>query len=131
VTLRDTLQRWLDDSPFGPFYGLRVEIADDGTPSVRLPYRPELQRLGGVLQGGCAMLVADVAMWIAIIAAVDGGERAVTVHCATDFLAPARGDIVATARLLKVGRRLVVGDVHTCSDDGTLIAVHRVTYSLP
>jgi uncharacterized protein (TIGR00369 family) len=131
VTRREGLQRWIDESPFGPFYGLRVEVDDAGTPSVRLPYRPELQRLGGVLQGGCAMVVADVAMWIAIIAAIDGGERAVTVNCSTDFLAPARGDIVATAHLLKAGRRLVVGDVHTRTDDGTLSAVHRITYSLP
>ena len=126
MTRRETLQRWIDESPFGPWYGLQVEVDETGAPSVRLPYRPELQRLGGVLQGGCAMVVADVAMWIAIIAAVEGGERAVTVNCATDFLAPARGDIVATAQLLKAGRRLIVGSVETRTD-----AVHRVTYSLP
>jgi len=131
LTRRETLQRWIDESPFGPWYGFQVEVDDAGVPSVRLPYRAQMQRLGGVLQGGCAMVVADVAMWIAIIAAVEGGERAVTVHCATDFLAPARGDIIATASLLKVGRRLIVGSVDTRSVGGTLIAVHRVTYSLP
>jgi acyl-coenzyme A thioesterase PaaI-like protein len=77
------------------------------------------------------MVVADVAMWIAIIAAVDGGERAVTIHFATDYLAPARGDIIASARLLKVGRRLIVGSVDTRALDGTLVAVHQVTYALP
>jgi acyl-coenzyme A thioesterase PaaI-like protein len=93
LTRRETLQRWIDESPFGPWYGFQVEVDDAG--------------------------------------AVEGGERAVTVHCATDFLAPARGDIIATASLLKVGRRLIVGSVDTRSDGGTLIAVHRVTYSLP
>ena len=84
-----------------------------------------------VLHGGCAMVTADVAMWVAIIAAVEGGERAVTVNLATDFLAPARGDIIAAATLLKVGRRLVVGSVDTRTDDGMLVAVHRVTYAMP
>jgi len=68
---------------------------------------------------------------VAIIAAVEGGERAVTVNLATDFLAPARGDIIAAATLLKVGRRLVVGSVDTRTDDGMLVAVHRVTYAMP
>jgi uncharacterized protein (TIGR00369 family) len=125
------LQRWVDESPFGPWYGLRVESAGDGAARVRLPYRVELQRLGGVLNGGCAMIVADVAMWVAIIAAIDGGERALTVNMSTDFLAPARSDIIGTARIIKAGRRLIVGSVETHDADGALVAVHRLTYSVP
>ena len=131
MNIAETMQRWVDESPFGPWWGLRVESSAQTGPRVRLPYRPELQRLGGVLHGGCAMVTADVAMWVEIIAAVEGGERAVTVNLATDFLAPARGDIIAAATLLKVGRRLVVGSVDTRTDDGMLVAVHRVTYAMP
>jgi uncharacterized protein (TIGR00369 family) len=130
LSSRHELQRWVDESPFGPWWGLRVEAAGKNSATVRLPYRPELQRLGGVLQGTCVVVVADVAMWIAIIATVEGGERAVTVNLATDYLAPARDDIVGTATLIKVGRRLVVGSVDTRTPDGTLVAVHRVTYAL-
>jgi uncharacterized protein (TIGR00369 family) len=125
------LQRWVDESPFGPWYGLRVESAGNGEARVRLPYRAEMQRLGGVLNGGCAMIAADVAMWVAIIAAVEGGEGALTVNMSTDFLAPARSDIIATARIIKAGRRLVVGSVDTHDADGALVAVHRLTYALP
>jgi uncharacterized protein (TIGR00369 family) len=128
---RHALQRWVDESPFGPWWGLQVESAGEGLARVRLPYRPELQRLGGVLQGACAMVVADVAMWIAIIAAVDGGERAVTTHLSTDFLAPAGSDIIGTARIIKAGRRLIVGTVETHDSEGALIAIHGVTYALP
>jgi uncharacterized protein (TIGR00369 family) len=127
----DALQRWVDESPFGPWYGLRVESAGDGEARVRLPYRAEMQRLGGVLNGGCAMIVADVAMWVAIISAVDGGERALTVNMSTDFLAPARSDIIATARIIKAGRRLIVGSADTHDAGGALVAVHRLTYALP
>jgi uncharacterized protein (TIGR00369 family) len=130
MTAIETMQRWVDESPFGPWWGLIVESAAHGTAAVRLPYRPELQRLGGVLHGGCAMVVADVAVWVAIIATVEGGEQAVTTHLATEYLAPARGDIIGTARLLKAGRRLAVGTVETRTLDGTLVAAHTVTYAL-
>jgi uncharacterized protein (TIGR00369 family) len=126
----ETMQRWVDESPFGPWWGLVVETAGPGAASVRLPYRAELQRLGGVLHGGCAMVVADVAVWVAIIATVESGERAVTTHLATEYLAPASGDIIGAARLLKVGRRLAVGAVETRTPDGTLVAVHSATYAL-
>jgi uncharacterized protein (TIGR00369 family) len=131
MSVRETAQRWVDESPFGAWYGFVVETAEAGLASVRLPYRAEMQRLGGVLQGGCAMIVADVAMWVAIIATVEGGERAVTTHLATDFLAPARGDLIATARVVKAGRRLIVGTVETRALDGALIAIHQATYALP
>jgi len=128
----ETMQHWVDESPFGPWWGLVVEAAGDGTAAVRLPHRAELRRLGGVLHGGCAMVVADVAVWIAIIATVEGGERAVTTHLATEYLAPARDcDIVGTARLVKVGRRLVVAAVDTRTISGTLVATHSITYALP
>jgi uncharacterized protein (TIGR00369 family) len=125
------LQHWVDESPFGPWWGLQVESVAKSSAVVRLPYRPEFQRLGGVLQGTCVVVVADVAMWIAIIATVAGGERALTVNLATDYLAPARSDIIGTATLLKVGRRLIVGSIETRTPDGTLVAVHRSTYALP
>lgn len=62
---------------------------------------------------------------------VEGGERAVTVHLTTDYIASARSDIIGTARLLRVGRRLAVGVVETHADDGKLIGSHQVTYLLP
>ncbi len=54
-----------------------------------------------------------------------------TVHLATDYLAPARGDLVAEARLLKIGKRLAFASAETRTLDGTLVAVHQVTYALP
>ena len=75
-------------------------------------------------------MLADVAVWVALIAEVEGGEHAVTVHLASDYLAAARGDIIGNARLLKLGRRLAVASVETRMVEGTLVAVHRVTYAL-
>jgi uncharacterized protein (TIGR00369 family) len=129
MTDRATLQQYVDASPFGVWWGLVVESGENGMGRVQLPYRPEFLRLGGVLHGACAMITADVAAWVAIIASVEGGERAVTVHLATEYLAPARAGIVAEARLVKVGRRLAIASVETrCGDE--LVAIHNVTYAL-
>lgn len=125
------MQQRVDASPFGPWWGLRVESVSSGASRVRLPYRQPLERLGGVLHGGCTVVVADVAVWVAIMTVVEGGEHALTIHLTTDYIASARSDIIGTARLLKVGRQLAVGVVETRTDDGKLVGTHQVTYLLP
>ena len=127
----ETIQRRLDASPFGPWWGLLVESVSNGGSSVRLPHRRELERSGGALHGGCVVVVADVAVWVAIMTAVEGSEGALTVHLTTDYVAAARGDIIGTARLIKVGRRLAVGVAEVRTDDGTIVSTHQVTYALP
>jgi uncharacterized protein (TIGR00369 family) len=127
---REELQRLVDDSPFGPWWGFVVESGGEGGARVRLPHRRQFERTGGILNGGCAAILADVAVWVALIAEVEEGERAVTVHLTTDYLAPARGDIIAAARLLKVGGRLAVASVETRTAEGTLVSVHQVIYAL-
>lgn len=79
-------QQTLDAGPFGPWWGFEVEWVDTGRSRVRLPDRPELFRTGGVLQGGCAMTLADVAFWVAIMGTVDAGEAAVTLEQTSTFL---------------------------------------------
>jgi uncharacterized protein (TIGR00369 family) len=126
---REELQRLIDDLPFGRWWGFVVESAGQGGATLRLPHRPQFERPGGILNGGCAATLADMAVWVALIAEVDEGERAVTVHLATDYVAAARGDITGAARLLKVGRRLAVASVETRTADGALVAIHQVTYA--
>ena len=125
------MQQRVDASPFGPWWGLLVESVSSGASSVRLPYRQSLERPGGVLHGACTVVVADVAVWVAIMTVVEGGEHALTVRLTTDYIASARSDIIGTARLLEVGRQLAVGTVETRADDGKLVGMHQVTYLLP
>lgn len=123
------MQSLIDRSRFGRWWGLVVDSVEPAR--VRVPLREELLRPGDVMHGACAMIAADVAVWIALCARVPDGEHALTVHLASDYLAPARGDLVAEARLLKVGKRLAFATAETRTLDGTLVAVHQVTYALP
>lgn len=125
---RAQAQALLDESPFGPWWGYRVTEVDAGRAAVVLPARPELFRPGGVLQGGCAMTLADVAFWLALLGGHGPDDPAVTLEMTTTFLRGARTDLTSTATVLSDGRRVGYGEASTTDADGRLVAHHTLTY---
>jgi len=91
-------------------------------------------RPGGTVSGPAMFGLADVAMYLAILAQIGPVALAVTTNCSIDFMRkPAAGrDVLAHARVLKLGRVLAVGDVLMTSE-GTSAPVARagLTYSIP
>jgi uncharacterized protein (TIGR00369 family) len=90
-------------------------------------------RPGGTLSGPTMMALADNAAWLVILAHIGPMLLAVTTSLHIDFLRkPDVGDLLAKARLIKLGQRLAVVDVQLVSrgsDD--LVAKAQVTYSIP
>ncbi|MGI8415367.1 MAG: PaaI family thioesterase [Nakamurella sp.] len=123
-------QALIDDSAFGRWWGFRVTAVGDGTATVTLPLRPEMLRPGDIAHGGCAMTLADVAVWVAITERT-GDSRAVTVQQNNTFLGPARGDLSCEARLIKVGRTFTHGEATVTDSTGRLVSHHTVTYANP
>jgi len=121
-------QHTLDTSPFGPWWGFQIESVDAGRSRVRLPARPEMFRPGGVLQGGCAMTLADVAFWVAIMGTVEAGEAAVTLEQTSTFLGPARTDLTCDADLLRAGRTVLYGTAAVRDTRDALVTHHTLTY---
>lgn len=101
---------------------------------LRLPESEDHLRPGGTISGPAMVMLADVAVYIAILATLgDGALQAVTTSLNINFLKrPEQGTLVAEAKLLKVGKRLVVGDV-SIWDAGMagLLAHATATYALP
>ena len=79
------------------------------------------------------MALADFAMYIAVLAAVGWVPLAVTTNLTINFLKkPAARDLVAEARLIKLGKRLAVGEVGIRSDGEDDLVAHVIsTYSIP
>jgi acyl-coenzyme A thioesterase PaaI-like protein len=78
--------------------------------------------------------LADFAVYVAIIAALgEVGLDAVTTNLNINFLAkPEPRDLVAHVRLIRLGRRLGVGEAQIFSDGMADMVVHAVaTYALP
>lgn len=91
-------------------------------------------RPGGTVSGPTIFALADVAMYLAVLARIGPVALAVTTSCAVDFMRkPAAGrDLLGQARLLKLGRSLAVGDVLVFSEGvDQPVARASLTYSIP
>lgn len=101
---------------------------------LRLKVAEKHLRPGGTVSGPTIFMLADVAMYLAILAQIGPVALAVTTSCALDFMRkPASGrDLLGEARVLKLGRSLAVGDVLVFSEGGTdPVARASLTYSIP
>jgi uncharacterized protein (TIGR00369 family) len=90
-------------------------------------------RPGGTVSGPVLMSVADVAMYVAILGEIGIVPLTVTTNLNINFLRrPAPGDLIADCRLLKLGKRLAVGEVSLYSPgDDEPVAHATGTYSIP
>lgn len=111
-----------------------VERADLAGVALRLFVADRHLRPGGTVSGPAMFGLADVAMYLAILSRIGPVALAVTTNCAIDFMRkPAAGrDLMAEARVLKLGRTLAVGDVMIFSDGSDApVARASLTYSIP
>lgn len=118
---------------FYPGCGLTLEQIAYGDVRVRRDFHEDHVRPGGTISGPTMMELADFAMYVAVFSAVGPQPLAVTTNLTINFLRkPAQADLIAHARLMKVGKRLAVGEV-TLYSDGSEEAVAHVTstYSIP
>lgn len=121
---------------FGQDGGDTVYVIEDvqhGGARVRRRYRSTSLRPGGTLSGATMMELADVAMYVAVLASIGWVPLAVTTNLNINFLRkPEQRDLVAEARLIKLGRRLAVGDIGIHSEGvDELVAHATATYSIP
>jgi uncharacterized protein (TIGR00369 family) len=91
-------------------------------------------RPGGTVSGPAMFTLADVAVYLAILAMIGPEALAVATNCSIDFMRkPAAGrDLLAEARILKLGRALAVGDVLVYAEGAEEpVARASLTYSIP
>lgn len=111
-----------------------VEALSQDALAVRLRVAERHLRPGGTVSGPSIFALADVAIYLAVLARLGPVALAVTTSCAIDFMRrPASGvDLLAEARLLKLGRVLAVGDVLIRSEGHDApVARASLTYSIP
>ena len=111
----------------------RVEKVADMFAQVRLKYDSRHLRPGGTISGPSMMSLADTAMYIALLGMIGPVALAVTTSLNINFLRkPAQADVIAHAKLLKLGKRLAVGEVTMYSEEDPEPVAHAtVTYSIP
>ena len=112
-----------------------VSIEVLGGKSARARFRVGKKHLrpGDTVSGPTLMALADVAMYAALLGEIGLVPLAVTTSLNINFLRkPAQRDLIGEAKLLKVGKRLAVGEVTLFSDgDSEPVAHVTCTYSIP
>lgn len=110
-----------------------VEAVGDLSARMRLKVGDRNLRPGGTVSGPAMMALADIALYVAILAQIGPVGLAVTTNLAFNFLRkPTLRDLLAEARLLKLGKRLAVGEVSLFSEGYDGPVCHATgTYSIP
>ena len=100
---------------------------------MRMLYHERHLRPGGTISGPAMFALADVALYVAILAQIGPVALAVTTSLNINFLRkPGNADLIAECRLMKLGQRLAVGEVTLLSDGHSDAVAHATgTYSVP
>jgi uncharacterized protein (TIGR00369 family) len=136
VIEKDELERLLEaefPETFNRDTGLAILEIWHGGCRVRQGFHTHSLRPGGTISGPAMMLLADVSVFVAVMASIGWTPLAVTTSLNINFLKkPAPAALVAECRLLKIGKRLAVGEVSIRSEgEEDLVAHATSTYSIP
>jgi len=114
---------------------ITIESADGKTCLLRERYNDNMLRPGGIVSGPTLMALADCAMYVVLMSAIGPiGGHAVTTNLNINFLRKGEGrqDVLAAARIMKLGKRLAVGEVTLLSGTSSDPIAHvTATYSIP
>ncbi len=131
---REALNEFLD-RVFPQIAGqVRVESLDEARLTARLAVDDQHLRPGGTVSGPAMFALADVTIYLAILARIGEVALAVTTNASIDFMRePEAGrDLLAECRILKLGRILAVGEVLIRSEGAEEpVARCSMTYSIP
>ena len=127
---RTDVDRDFTTCPFHAFLQLRFDTDEAGTARVTMPFREELVSDPSVpyLHGGVIGSLLDIAGDYAV--ALELGRGVPTIDMRVDFLKVAgREQLVASAKLVRLGRSVGVADAEVRNAKGELVAVGRILYS--
>jgi uncharacterized protein (TIGR00369 family) len=113
---------------------ISIESADGVCCLLRQRYSDRMLRPGGTVSGPTLMALADCAMYVVLLSAIGPVGLAVTTNLSINFLRKGQPghDVLAAARLLKLGKRLAVGEVNLRSGTSSDPIAHvTATYSIP
>jgi uncharacterized protein (TIGR00369 family) len=124
---------------FNKYLGLKVESFEADAPKLRFEMRPELvgNPARQILHGGVISATLDVAGGFAIMLSLAADMTGIptsfpnmgTIDLRVDYLRPGRGKyFIATARIVRKGKRIAVTHMELHNDTGELIATGGAAY---
>ena len=111
-----------------------VQALSENEIVMRLNVQDKHLRPGGTVSGPSMFALADCSAYAMVLARIGRQALAVTTGCSMDFMRKpaATTDLIASCKLLKLGRSLAVCDILIYSEGNEAPAARAsMTYSLP
>ena len=112
----------------------QIDHLDNGLLIVRLLVHERHLRPGGTVSGPSMFSLADISVYLSVLAVIGPEALTMTTNCSLDFMRKpvSEADLLAHCKLLKLGKSLAVGDVLIYSDGmDKPVARATMTYSIP
>jgi uncharacterized protein (TIGR00369 family) len=132
----DAAERWAkfgnwDRTYFPNLVGLQVEELRTDYCRMRLPYRPELEQVAGVVHGGAIATLIDTVVVPAVGAAYGAGWTYMTVTMDIQYLGAVAGeDAIAEGWVTQRGRSIVFCQADVTTAGGRAAATGTLTYKV-
>jgi len=131
--LTDSERKRIEDAlstvPFAKLLGIKLDSVEPGDATLSLQIRDDFKQNAGVVHGGVIASLIDSATAFAIIPLLNADERTTTVDLTISYLRPlTAGSMVARAKVLRAGKRLIVVSAELFDDGRTLAATALSTY---
>lgn len=119
--------------PESDAYDWNIEHMGNGEIKVTIASSPDHLRPGGTVSGPTMFALADISAYMLILGHIGKVALAVTTSLNINFLSkPEPVGLSAHARLIKLGKRLAICEIHVHSGkDANLVAQATATYSIP
>lgn len=119
--------------PLALHMNIRCETIHKGFAKLVMPYGPHIIRPVDTVSGPALMTLADVGLWAAVLSTLGAVEMVVTTNLNMNFLKKADStDVIAEAKVLKMGRRLAVAAVELiAADTDEMVAHATASYAIP
>ncbi|GAV23235.1 PaaI family thioesterase [Carboxydothermus pertinax] len=119
----------LRNDTFWSFMGMEPLRVTPKEAELKISLKPHHFQTFGVVHGGVFAAIIDAAVGAMVVADMAEEQRMATVELKVNYLKPGLGgDIVARARRISSGNRVVVGEVEVYSDKQELLAIGIATY---
>jgi len=126
----ELINKYTLSHPLIGLIGLQFVEIREGFARAVFPHRKEVERSGGVVHGGVVATVLDHVIGTAVMTVNDGKDQ-VTLELKVNFLEPLRnGPYVVLGRVVRRGRRVVVGEGELYDGEGKLCAKALGTWYL-
>jgi len=127
----DGLVNMFENVPYHKFIGLKYSSFSEGYGELTMQVRREVLNSNGMLHGGMYYTLCDLGASTALEATLPEGHYYVTNDLSVSIMSAVnQGTVTVKSEVLKSGKRLAFVESRVYSEDGTLLAVGRVTKTL-